>query len=715
MYQQRYLTGVAVLVFHFLIFTYPFASWANEKNMRFHTTEEKIILPLVNTPPKIDGIFDTEIYSKFLKLGNFFQRQPRYNQPATEKSEIFLAFDNKNLYLAFKAYTHDPGKIRASVCRRESFDNDDYIEILLDPFLTKMRGVLLTVNPYGVQMDGLWDEISGDGSADISWDTLFYSRGNIYDWGYLVEVKIPFKSLRFPRKKEFQEWGFNVCRFIADTLEYDSLFFHDRKNRSWVGQSGRMIINSTLKPGLHMELIPYLSALKNKGENMEPEAGLSFKYSLSSDITLDLTYNPDFSHIEADAGQIDVNQRYALYFEEKRPFFLEGKEIFSTPIELFYSRRIASPRFGAKVTGRLGKSTFGVLSAFDNASFANLSNVSGGGEQDALTNLFRYKYNLGGDSYLGIFISDKRWKDNGFNNVIGVDSHLRYKNFRGNFQVAVSNNSNETGSTGEAYYGNITFAEENLYAGVSTTHFSTDFDAQLGFIKRLDIKSYYGYLGYNLFPEKKYFISGGPRLSYEYITDWQGNLQDKKLQLRFTFQTLFNTAAAAYLMKDYEKYNGIGFNKTQYRLSIYSSPSKFFNFGTYFILGDSIYYSDTPYLGHSLTANFWANILPTPRLSITTNWSAVNFYEGTGEDFVYRINIFRFSSTYLFTRNLYLKTIWEYNDYYNTHYGNVLLAFEYNPGTVFYLGYSTDLIRMNEELITQSYSIYVKLSYLLRK
>lgn len=723
--------GQLTVFFVMLLLTLHFVAPAEENLGGFHSKDEKVVLPCIASSPRIDGIFEEEIYRDFLKLANFFQLMPKYNQPGSEKSEAFLGYDDKNIYLAVKAYTRDPHKIRASIAKRDNIDNDDRIELVLDTFVTKQRGFAFAVNPYGVQMDGIFDEAIDEVNMDKSWDTQFFSGGRIYDWGYFVELKIPFKSLRFPRGKDIQGWGFNITRFIEDNQETNFLFFWDRTDRSWMTQEGKLIIDAPIKPGLHLEWVPYISTLKNKEKDLELNGGFSFKYGINTDSTLDLTLNPDFSHIEADAWQIDINRRYAIYYDEKRPFFLEGKEIFKSPLELFYSRRVYTPRFGAKVTAKTGNSSFGLFSAYDTASFRHVDDIKKGGKEKAFATVFRYKYEFKKENYVGLFITDKRGEGSSYNNIIGLDAHLKHKNFISDFQAVTAKTDQEDQEdqegrspgqrekrTGQAYYGSFSYADEHLQASVFTEQYSPGFDAQMGFVDRVDIRRYGALLGYDFLPEKSYFLQGGPRFNYEYAIDWRGVVQDKRANFRFICKTYKNTMASVFLEKNFERYEGVGYDKDIiWGFSVQSAPSKYLSFCASYILGDDVQYEEQ-YLGYKKSFKFTSTILPMPRLSILADWDSAYIYWGKGEELAKKSNVFRVKLTYLFNRSLSVRTIWEYNDFKKNHYGDVLLAYEYTPGTVFYLGYSYDSekeivakdIRENR-VIKDYYTIYFKFSY----
>jgi hypothetical protein len=725
--------GQLTVFFVVLLLTLHFIAPAEETVCAFHPKDEKIVLPFISSPPRIDGGFDEDVYSNFLKLDNFFQLTPKYNQPGSERSEVFFGYDAKNIYLAVKAYTRDPRKIRASLTRRDNIDNDDRIELIVDTFVTRQRGFAFAVNPYGVQMDGIFDEAVDEVNMDKSWDAQFFSGGRIYDWGYFVEMKIPFKSLRFPCGKEIQNWGFNITRFIQENQEMDTLFSWDRTNRSWMSQEGKLTIEAPVKPGLHLELVPYISAVKNKVDELELNSGFSFKYGINSDTTIDLTYNPDFSHIEADPWQIELNLKYALYYDEKRPFFLEGKEIFQTPLELFYSRRVYTPKCGIKLTAKTGKSSLGLFSAYDTASFRDLSKTSEGGQEKAYATVLRYKYQFRKENYLGLFITDKRSEGHSYNTVVGLDAHLKHKNFIGDFQAVKMKTDQENiieksmgprvKSTAEAYYGSFSYADAHLQASVLTEQYSPDYDAQLGFFNQSNIRRYKAKIGYDFLPEKPYFVQGGPRFNYEYAEDWKGVVLDRRAIFKFVCRTYKNTIASLFMEKSFERsWRGIGYDKDiVWGFNLQSAPSKYLSFSASYVIGDDVQYEEE-YLGYKKSFIFTSTFLPMPRLSILADWSSAYIYLGRGEALAKKTNIYRVKATYLFNRCLSIRTIWEYDDFRKKHYSDALLAYEYTPGTVFYLGYSYDskkeILSENSNqptMIKDYYAIYFKFSYFFKK
>lgn len=347
----------------------------------FASTEKTLEVPKLSKSPKIDGVLDNPLWEQeALKIEDFLQLAPKEKGEPTEKTIAYIGYDQKSIYFAFRCYESDPKKIRATITNRDNIIDDDWIVVFLDTFNEKRRAFSFIINPVGVQMDLIRMEEGGNDNMDPSWDTVFYSDGKIDEKGYTVEIAIPFKSIRFP-DKEKKVWGIVLGRNIARNGEIVIWPPVSREIPGLLSQGSEIIILGKVEKGKNFEFMPIFTSLKTKGKKIDLGPGMNFKWGISSDLTMDLTLNPDFSHIEADAPQIDVNQRFALYYPEKRPFFMEGMEIFRFPeIEMVYTRRIIDPLGGAKLTGKVGRFTYGLLSAYDVNPTESLWDVHNGGD-----------------------------------------------------------------------------------------------------------------------------------------------------------------------------------------------------------------------------------------------------------------------------------------------------------------------------------------------
>ncbi|MDH5715303.1 MAG: carbohydrate binding family 9 domain-containing protein, partial [Candidatus Aminicenantes bacterium] len=330
-------------------------------------SEEKILkIPRLTSPPKIDGILENPVWEQeALKIEEFLQFAPKEKGTPSEKTVAYLGYDQKNLYIAIRCYDSEPQKIRASITNRDNLYDDDWVVIFLDTFNERRRAFEFFINPVGVQGDAIRTEEGGNENESDSWDTAFYTDGKINEEGYTIEMALPFKSIRFP-DKENKVWNIAIGRNIPRKGEIITWPGMSREIPGLIVQGREFLIQGKVEKGKNLEVMPLITSLKTQDEKVDLQPGVNLKYGVSSDITLDFTLNPDFSHIEADAPQIDINQRFALYYSEKRPFFLEGMEIFQFPeIEMVYTRRIINPFLGAKLTGKVGRLTYGFLSAYD--------------------------------------------------------------------------------------------------------------------------------------------------------------------------------------------------------------------------------------------------------------------------------------------------------------------------------------------------------------
>lgn len=344
-----------------------------------------IVIPKASAVPVIDGRPDEEAWKQAAVFKDFYQTNPGNNTAPSKPTEAYVMYDEKNLYVAFKCWD-EKDKIRATIAKRDNVFSEDNVRIWLDTYNDQRRAYILGFNPLGIQQDGIFTEGQG---GDFSVDIVMESKGVIEDWGWSVEVSIPFKSLRYTAGKG-KLWGFNVARNI-DRLndEFDQWLPDDRNVSGLLIKHGKITGLDDVKYERTLEVVPSITLSETgrkvrtiprsmlTGSSIDPgrfvnqpikkDIGVTLKYTLTPSVTLDAAINPDFAEIEADAPVVTANQRFPIFFEEKRPFFLEGVDIFRSPLQVFYSRNIVDPDFAAKVTGKIGKTSFGILAASDKA------------------------------------------------------------------------------------------------------------------------------------------------------------------------------------------------------------------------------------------------------------------------------------------------------------------------------------------------------------
>src|SRR5690349_23008180 len=346
-----------------------------------------VVVPKFDKPPVIDGKLDEEVWQHAAVLKDFYQIQPGDNVAPSKPTEVLLGYDPKFLYIAFKA-TDEPDKVRATVAKRDNIFQDDYVGFFLDTFNDKRKAFEVFFNPLGIQGDGILTEGRGE---DFSIDLLMESKGLVHETGFDVEIAIPFKSLRFEAGKG-KLWGAHFFRRIQRFEgELDSWMPFSRSIDSNLSQEGHLTGLEGISVERTIELIPSLTVSQNSGfvpslpptqRTLDPARivtepvglgpRLPAKFIPSSAMTVDLAINPDFAQVEADQLVVTANQRFPIFFPEKRPFFLEGIEIFQTPITAVHTRAIVDPDVAVKTTGKKGRNTFGLMVASDNGP-GNLS------------------------------------------------------------------------------------------------------------------------------------------------------------------------------------------------------------------------------------------------------------------------------------------------------------------------------------------------------
>lgn len=391
----------------------------------------RVAIPRLEAAIRVDGVLDEPAWQEAARLSDFRQYEPVDGRPAEERTEVLVWYAPDAIHFGIRAFDSQPGTVRATRADRDNIDNDDHVVLYLDTFNDRRRAFFFGVNPLGVQHDGVRTEGAATaghmfgGNVDNSPDFIFQSRGQVTAEGYVVEVRIPFKSLRFPGSGP-QEWGLQVERQVQRTGYKDTWTDVRRANASFLTQAGTITGLHDLHRGVVLEAQPFLTASApgafdaERGSfvrgDIEPDVGANFRVGFTN-ISLDGTINPDFSQVESDAGQVTINERFALFYTEKRPFFLEGIELFSTPNQLVYTRRIADPIAGAKVTGKVGPFAVAHLTAVD-------QDVDAQG-REARFHVTRVRRDFGSSSHVGLTYTDvDRLEAAAFNRVLAAD--VRY-------------------------------------------------------------------------------------------------------------------------------------------------------------------------------------------------------------------------------------------------------------------------------------------------
>jgi Carbohydrate family 9 binding domain-like/Domain of unknown function (DUF5916) len=520
-----------------------------------------VTIPRFEKPPAIDGKLDEDVWKTAAVLKDFYQIQPGDNIAPSKPTEVLLGYDPKFLYIAFRV-TDEPDKVRATVAKRDNIFQDDYVGFFLDTFNDKRKAFEVFFNPLGIQADGILTEGRGE---DFSVDLLMESKGIVHQTGYDVEIAIPFKSLRFEAGKG-KLWGAHFFRRIKRfENELDSWMPFSRSIDSNMSQAGHLTGLEGLSVERTLELIPSLTIsqsgrfartfgvfprttaaaadvgrLVNEPVHLEP--GLTAKFIPSSAVTVDLAVNPDFAQVEADQIVVTANQRFPIFFPEKRPFFLEGIDIFQTSITAVHTRAIVDPDIAVKTTGKLGRNTFGLMVASDAGpgTFVGDERLSPGNfrflDKNAHIGVLRLKRDVGKENTLGMLATSYNFIEK-HNQVIGIDGRFRLnKQTTTSFQVLGTTSRNfffdpDDGETryrtgnGLGYSASYNVSGRNWGYELYGEGFTNDYRADVGFTQRTNSNFNYASIRYNSDPNPKkkiisYHVHNATHIDY----NWQGRM-----------------------------------------------------------------------------------------------------------------------------------------------------------------------------------------------
>jgi len=472
-------------------------------------------------PPKIDGYLE-EVWTKADSATDFIQRSPNWEKPSTERTVVYLLYDNRNIYVAFKCYDSHPEQIDIRPTRRDNLEGDQVV-IVLDTFNDNLTGYSFAISAANVQGDMY---IFSDTEGDDSWNGVWYSAVQKTNFGYTVEVQIPFKTLRY--KEGLTEWGIDFSRFIPRKREQDWWSFQ-LQDGFRVSRMGRLIDIHPPKKGFSFRgfpIEPYpVGLVRWQGSSASPELGLDISWKPSPETQLLLTFNPDFAQVEADPYKVNLG-RFPLYYSEKRPFFVEGAEVFSTPLKLFYSRMIGKGlpdgkrvpiRAALKFTGKPGRWTFGAIGTWTGKKED---------EPESGYYVFRVKRSFWRNSELGVLFCGKRW-EGGFNEVFGVDGAFRKGLPRGYVSVSYQVARSRLKGAGADYAGKVSLSvsKGSFWINGSYSNQGEDFDiGQIGFEPRKGTERAYLGFGYSSLrsfgPFKHFYASWGVSTYREYISPY---------------------------------------------------------------------------------------------------------------------------------------------------------------------------------------------------
>jgi len=648
-------------------------------------------------PPVLDGKLDDPVWQKAPHETGFKTYHPDYGIDMVENSVVYYAYDRENLYFAFRCFDSQPDKVKASISRRDNIHADDWICINLDSFNDHQSLYALYVNPLGIQGDSRFE----GGAEDFSVDIVWYSNGKIDDEGYAIELKIPFKSIRFSHKDPV-EMGVIFERKISRRSEAGTYPPLDPVQGPNFLTQTRTIIFHDIKHYTLFEVLPAFtnsqSRLIDEGDltsaGIERDISLTAKYGITSHLIFDGTLNPDFSQVEADAGQVDFNLRYSLFFPETRPFFLEGLEKFNfggydsgDPLgEVVHTRTIIDPVVGLKLNGRIGKkNTVASIYALDDLPDTETDNRAHFG-------IFRYKRALAQDGFLGAFYTGRE-RMSGYNRVLGVDGQIRltqsslfgYHLFGSQTKLDEASSRDDGHALGLDYY----YLTRNWVIRLGLQDIGEDFWTETGYITRTGLTRFRSGFLRMFYPKSKLVRRIDPMFHSTQIRDRFSGLYEtfNSLDLRLLFPRdsyiLFGGRYAT------EVFSGERFNTSAARLIGTSQFTKQLYFRLTYSYGKKIRYVADPYQGSGNSASATVIYQPAEKLNLALSLTYTDFYRDSDSVKEYDYTIIRSRNTFQVNKYLFFRGIVEYNAFRKTLLTDFLASFTYIPGTVIHVGYGS--------------------------
>jgi len=636
--------------------------------------------------PKIDGILEDGEWKDAVKVELSYQVYPGENLPASERTEVFLAYSREYLFVAFHAFAHRADSIRARVTRRDDVFKDDFVAIYLDTYHDRQRAYSFFFNPLGIQADGfLTNTASAINSAqmeqdvDLSWDGVLESKGIAANDGYGLDDLFQGKTLDLIP---------TVTGVIAGERQND----------------GRMKTNYLGSPGL------------------------SFGLGLSPNFTVSGAINPDFSQVESDVPQIAVNQRFPLFFPEKRPFFLEGAELFqmilpsSGTIQFVDTRQIVDPAWGAKISGKFGRTSLGLLSANDQAPGLRISPGEAGYKQGTAINIVRIKQDFLKDSAVGLTVTD--WRLAGSSNTVAaIDGQIRFRNvnsfaFAGVFTHTHDPNVNGPGA---AYILRLNRDGRHLKYNFNDRHITDDYRAFLGFTRTTGIHMDSLSVEYHLRPAKSaWLVDIAPYTEGNYERTTKGVVQDAwfdqgaimqlKRNIHLTLVNSFDRAGFAGKNLPYH-FNSVFFN---------AQAIKSFSVNGYVTVGTWPNFDPAnAVVGKYVELKTDAVFKPSSRLELGMLYLKSTLNDKETARRIFNQEIIRNRVVFQFTRSTFVRSILEYDTLNRSISVSELFAYTPRPNTALYVGYG-DLLYNGFDPIAQTRSpglfrlrrsFFVKVSY----
>jgi len=681
--------------------------------------------------PLIDGKLDDALWPKAPTERGFITYYPDYGKPMADDTIVYYAYDRENLYFAFRCFDSQPDKIKASISARDRIRPDDWICINLDTFNDHQSLYAFYVNPLGVQMDSRFE----GGMEDFTVDIIWYSAGLIDEQGYTIELRIPFKSIRFNHADPVV-MGVIFERMISRKSQAGTFpEFDPGAGPNFLTQT-RPLIFEDIKHYTLFEVLPALTYSRSSAaeagrltsRESSKDLSLTAKYGITSRLIFDGTYNPDFSQVEADAGQVDFNLRYALFYPEKRPFFLEGLEKFnfggSYPNDplgaVVHTRTIVNPILGFKLNGKIGdRNTIASIYALD-----DLADDSD--DDKAHFGIFRYKRALSEDGFIGGFYTGRE-RRSGFNRVVGADGQFRIhpSSILGfhTFFSQTKSHQNQSRQGGHALSLHYFFNTRNWVIMAGIQDISENFQTETGYLKRNGLTWFRSGIVRMIYPQSKFLLRLDPMVHFFLTRDKFSHLYEvlSAFDVRLMFsRNSFLTIGGRYAT---EIFRGEKFDISTFRLDAQINITKSLFISVGYRYHGKIRYLADPYQGHGSDASLGINILPTENFHLELSVLYSDFFRSPDSKKEYDYMIVRSKNIYQVNKYLFFRAIVEYNSFWKRLVTDFLASFTYIPGTVIHVGcgslyeklkWEDEAYRPSDGFLETKRGFFFKASYLWR-
>ena len=672
------------------------------------------------TPPRVDGVLDDAAWAhEPYPLEPWVSYNPLRGEPAKQRTSVWIAYDNEAIYFAFRCFDDDPSKIRTTITRRDNAWNDDWIALSLDSTRAGQVAYHMFVNPSGIQMDALNTGKNEDSAPDWVWQ----SAGRVDEDGYVVEVRLPLQSIRFHDGSNVQ---MGVMFFRHSSRMGVSWSWPAMAPGQWVFDSHAPLVFDELHQRRVLEVIPSATVSRNQtrvatepwgAASSNSDVGASVKYGITSTIALDATVNPDFSQVESDAFQVEVNQRFPVFFDEKRPFFMEGLGLFNlagtggdaSMRTAVHTRRIVDPDAGVKVTGTAGRETFAVLSAAD-------ASVPG---SDELFTIGRALRTYGNGQYIGALVTDT---EHGVehNRVAAADIAFQQgPTVLWNAALLHSDTQSASGETtqGNGAHARVAYSTRRLTLISHVEHFDRGFQMDTAFLNRVGVTRTWDYGEVNFYPTGQFaWIKRIAPFGWTTASDdrTQGGTEFQVMPgIRFNF--VRQGSLRLDFDRGHETFAGRRFRTGRMHADGRAQITRWLNVSGTLEQSPAIYYDPLePFGGTQTNRNLGIDWQPSAKLTHNLSYDFVRFDRSTGEQ-VYNVHIVNLRNTYQFSPRFFLRGIAQFDSSKRRVLGDFLASYELTPGTVAHVGYGSVLESVGRRPYTATArALFFKVSYLAR-